>query len=104
MYGLVQIGSAVMIWVICSTDVASVMLLGSSSGACSSAAPERIANVGFLVVGLVLMDLSKIVSKKTPGGIGRHFDPMLAKSSASTLLSLPTCQTSQPSKSPSSRS
>jgi hypothetical protein len=40
--------------------------------------------------------------RKTPSGIGKHFDPMLAKLSASSLLSLPIWVTSHLSKLPSS--
>jgi hypothetical protein len=38
---------------------------------------------------LILMERSNISSKKTPGGIDKHLEPMLAKLSASSLLSLP---------------
>jgi hypothetical protein len=50
---------------------------------------------------LLFIDLSMISSQKTPGGIGRHWDPMFARLSASSLLALLTCQTSHPSKVPS---
>jgi hypothetical protein len=35
---------------------------------------------------LFFIDLSMISSQKTPGGIGRHWDPMFARLSASSLL------------------
>jgi hypothetical protein len=50
---------------------------------------------------LSFIDLSMISSQKTPGGTGRHWDPMFAKLSASLLLALLTCDTSHPSKVPS---
>jgi hypothetical protein len=48
-------------------------------------APERVANAGSMA-GLILTERSNISSKKTPGGIGRHLEPMLARLSASSLL------------------
>jgi hypothetical protein len=66
-------------------------------------APEHVANAGS-TVGLILTERSNISSKKTPGGIGKHLEPMLAKLSASSLLSLPMRVTSHPSKLPSNLS
>jgi hypothetical protein len=50
---------------------------------------------------LLFIDLSMISSQKTPGGIGRNWDPMFARLSASLLLALLTCETSHPLKVPS---
>jgi hypothetical protein len=50
---------------------------------------------------LFFIDLSMISSHTTPGGTGRHWDPMFARLSASSLLALLTCETSHPSKVPS---
>jgi hypothetical protein len=50
---------------------------------------------------LSFIDLSMISSQKTPGGMGRHWDPMFAKLSASSLLALLTCDTLHPLKVPS---
>jgi hypothetical protein len=54
-----------------------------------SSAPEHVANAGSIVADLILTDRSNISSKKTPGGIDRHLDPILARESASSLLSRP---------------
>jgi hypothetical protein len=56
--------------------------------------------LGFKVL-VSLIDRSIISSQKTPGGTSRHWDPMFAKFSASSLLYLLTCDTSHPSKVPS---
>jgi hypothetical protein len=48
------------------------------------------------MAGLILTDRSNISFKKTPGGIGKHLDLILAKLSASSLLSLPMWVTSHP--------
>jgi hypothetical protein len=58
---------------------------------------ERVANAGSMA-GLILMERSNISLKKTPGAIGKYLDPILAKLSASSLLSLPMWVTSHPSK------
>jgi hypothetical protein len=50
---------------------------------------------------LFFIDLSMISSQKTPGGIGKHWDPIFAKLSASSLLVLLTCETLHPSNVPS---
>jgi hypothetical protein len=50
---------------------------------------------------LFFIDLSMISSQKTPGGTGRHWDPIFAKLSASSLLALLTCKTLHPSNVPS---
>src|SRR4051812_24864375 len=47
------------------------------------------------------MDLSLTSSQNTPGGTGRHCDPMFARTSASLLLDLLTCFTLHPSNVPS---
>jgi hypothetical protein len=49
---------------------------------------------------LLLIDLSMISFQKTPYGTGKHWDPMFAKFSASSLLALLTCKTSHPSNVP----
>jgi hypothetical protein len=83
-----------------SLDRSSVPVVGVGLG---WLAPERVANARSMA-GLILTERLNISSKKIPGGIGRHFDPMLAKLAASSLLSLPICVTSHPSKLPSSLS
>jgi hypothetical protein len=50
---------------------------------------------------LLFIDLSMISSQKTPCGTGRHWDPMFARLSASSLLALLTCKTSHPLNVPS---
>jgi hypothetical protein len=50
---------------------------------------------------LPFIDLSMISSQNTPGGMGKHWDPMFARLSASSLLALLICETSHPSKVPS---
>jgi hypothetical protein len=50
---------------------------------------------------LPFIDISTISSQKTPGGRGRHWDPMFAKLSASSLLAQLICGNSHPSKVPS---
>jgi hypothetical protein len=56
------------------------------------------------MAGLILTERSNISLKKTPSGIGRQLDPILARLSASSLLSLPMWVTLHPSKLPSSLS
>ena len=48
-----------------------------------------------------LMDLCSICSRKTSGCTCALVEPMLTSMSASSLLSLPICRSSQPSKVPS---
>jgi hypothetical protein len=50
---------------------------------------------------LFFIDLYMISSQKTPGGIGRHWDLIFAKLSASLLLALLMCETSHSSNVPS---
>jgi hypothetical protein len=68
-------------------------------------APEPIVGcwLGSPIVKVLLcfIDLSMISSQKTPGSIGRHWDPIFAKLSASSLLALLTCETLHPSNVPS---
>jgi hypothetical protein len=75
------------------------------SSAASLSAPEPAVVCCFYLlepkVLFSLIDRSIISSQKTPGGIGRHWDPMFAKLSASSLLDLLTCDTLHPSKVPS---
>jgi hypothetical protein len=54
-----------------------------------------------LEVLLPFIDLSMISSQKTPGGTGRHWDPMFVRLSASSLLDLLICEASHPLKVPS---
>jgi hypothetical protein len=54
-----------------------------------------------LKVLLPFIDLSMISSQNTPGGMGKHWDPMFARLSVSSLLVLLICETSHPSKVPS---
>jgi hypothetical protein len=50
---------------------------------------------------LLFIDLSMISSQKTPCGTAKHWDPIFAKLSASSLLALLTYETSHPSNVPS---
>jgi hypothetical protein len=70
------------------------LLVPEPAVACWFSSPE-------LKVFLPFIDLSMISSQKTPGGTGRHWDPMFDRLSASLLLALLTCETSHPSKVPS---
>jgi hypothetical protein len=72
-------------------------MTSSGSGALPSLfapAPESTAVVELLAF---FIDLLTISSQKTPDGTGRHYDPIFARLSASSLLFLLTCETSHPS-------
>jgi hypothetical protein len=49
---------------------------------------------------LFFIDLSMISPQKTPGSLGKHWDPIFARLSASSLLALLTCETSHPLNAP----
>jgi hypothetical protein len=93
-YGCIQVSSIIMT----SSGSAVLPVLNLS-------APEPVVGcwLGSPSVELLLLfiDLLMISSQKTPDGIGRHWDPMFARLSASSLLALLICQTSHPSKVPS---
>jgi hypothetical protein len=67
-------------------------------------APEPVAGcwLGSPVVEVLLcfIDLSMISSQKTPGGMGRHWDPIFAKLPASSLLAVTTSNLITNSKCP----
>ena len=89
-YGAVHSGS------IRYTIVGSAGAAGSSAASGASLVVLGATLRGSTVLGgagemvLTLTDRSKISSKKTPGGMGAHVDPMLASVSASSLLARPT--------------
>jgi hypothetical protein len=64
-----------------------------------SPAPEPVVVVKLLIFFINLLTIS---SQKTPDGTGRHCDPIFARLLASSLMFLLTCETSHPSKVPSS--
>jgi hypothetical protein len=89
-------------------QVSSIIITSSGSAVLpvpGLPAPEPVVGCwpGSPVVEVLLcfIDLSMISSQKTPGGIGRHWDPIFAKLSASLLLALLMCETSHPSNVPS---
>jgi hypothetical protein len=90
MYGFVHHGSDSMTWVACSVGAS----LATTTESLACLALGCVANANSLVADLILMDHSNISSKETPGGIGKHFDLMLAKEWTSSLLSQPMCLTS----------
>ena len=53
-----------------------------------------VAGVEGLAAGRSLMDLCVMRSRKTPGSTGTLSEPMLARASASSLLSRPMCRNS----------
>jgi hypothetical protein len=82
-------------------QASSIIMISSGSGVLPSflaPAPESTAGVEFL---MFFIDLSTISSQKTPDGTGRHYDPIFARLSASSLLFLLTCKTLHPSNVPS---
>jgi hypothetical protein len=89
-YGCIHVTSTIM------TSAGSIV-----SSVVSLSAPEPVVVLYFCLlefeVLLSFIDLSMISSQKTPIGIGRHWDPMFAKLSASSLLDLLTCDTLHPS-------
>jgi hypothetical protein len=93
-YGCIQVSSIIMI----SSGSAVLPMPGLP-------APEPVVGCwpcSFVVkVLLFFIDLSMISSQNTPGGIGRHWDPIFAKLSAFSLLAQLTCETSHPSNVPS---
>jgi hypothetical protein len=58
--------------------------------------PEPIVCSSIVEVLLFFIDHSMISSQKTPYGTGKHWDPMFAKLSTSSLLALLTCETLHP--------
>jgi hypothetical protein len=89
-------------------QVSSIIITSSGSAVLplpGLPAPELVAwcwPCSSVVEGLIFfIDLSMISSQKTPGGIGRHWDPIFAKLSAFSLLAPLTCETLHPSNVPS---
>jgi hypothetical protein len=89
-------------------QVSSIIIISSSSAVLpvpELLAPEPVVGcwVGSSEVEFLLffIDISMISSQRTPGGIGRHWDPMFARLSASSMLAQLMCETSHPSKVPS---
>jgi hypothetical protein len=93
-YGCIQVTSTIM--TSSSSDVlsASDLLAPEPTVVCWFGPPE-------LEFFLPFIDISMISSQKTHGGTGRHWDPMFAKLSASSLLALLMCETSHLLKVPS---
>jgi hypothetical protein len=75
-------------------QVSSIIMTSSGFGL----APEPAAVVELLTL---FIDLSTISSQNTPDGTGKHYDPIFAKLSASSLLFLLMCETLHPSNVPS---
>jgi hypothetical protein len=86
-YGCIQVSSIIM------TSFGSVVLL-------VPVLPATEPSSGLKGL-LPFIDLSMISSQNTPGGTGKHWDPMFARLSASSLLALLISETSHPSKVPS---
>jgi hypothetical protein len=89
-------------------QVILTIMTSYGSGLSSSAtisAPESAADWGFCIFVpddlVAWIDRSIISSQKTPDGIGRHWDLILARISASLLLDLLMCDTLHQSKVPS---
>jgi hypothetical protein len=86
-------------------QVSSIIITSSISAILAFSAPKPVAWCwpcsSVVEVLLFFIDLSMISSQKTPCGTGKHWDPMFAKLSASSLLALLTCETSHPSNVPS---
>src|SRR4051812_17192879 len=101
MYGCVQVSSTAMTCIRLTTATYVSSFSGPSCPS-GSAAPECSASSGDPLGNFRLMDGTQICSRNTPGGTFAQVEPMLASLSASSLLSLPTCRSSQPSNSPSS--
>jgi hypothetical protein len=79
-YGCIQVSSIIM----------------TSSGSAVLSVPDLLApepSSGLEVL-LPFIDLSMISSQNTPGGMSKHWDPMFARLSASSLLALLICETS----------
>jgi hypothetical protein len=93
-YGCIQVTSTIM------TSSSSAMLSAASFLALESAI---VCLPGLLVldVSFYFTDLSMISSQNTPGGTGKHWDPMFSRWLASLLLVLLICDTSHPSNVPS---
>jgi hypothetical protein len=85
-YGCIQVSSIIM--TSSGSDVLSVPGL---------LAPEPSPRLKVL---LPFIDLSMISSQNTPGGTGKHWDPMFARLPTSSLLALLICETSHPLKVP----
>jgi hypothetical protein len=86
-------------------QVSSIIMTSSGSAVLVFPAPEHVAwcwpYSSVVKVLLLFIDLSMISSQKSPCGTGKHWDPMFARLSASSLLALLTCETSHPSNVPS---
>jgi hypothetical protein len=81
-------------------QVSLIIMTSSGSDVLAFPAPEPIAWCwpcsSVVKVLLLFIDLSMISSQKTPCGTGKHWDPMFARLSTSSLLDLLTCETSHP--------
>jgi hypothetical protein len=76
------------------------LIIMTSSGSAVFSVPDLLApepSPGLEVL-LPFIDLSIISSQNTHGGAGKHWDPMFARLSASSLLHLLICETSHPLK------
>jgi hypothetical protein len=86
-------------------QVSSIIMTSSGSAVLAFPAPEPVAWCwpcsSVVEVLLFFIDLSMISYQKTPCGMGKHWDSMFARLSASSLLALLTCETSHPSNVPS---
>jgi hypothetical protein len=86
-------------------QVSSIIMTSSGSDVPLLSAPEPTAwcwTCSPVVETLLFfIDLSMISSQKTPYGTGKHWDPIFAKLSASSMLALLTCETSHLSNVPS---
>jgi hypothetical protein len=82
-------------------QVSSIIMTSSGSAVLVFPVPEPVACPSVVEVLLFFIDRSIISSQKTPCGTGKHWDPIFAKLSASSLLALLTCETSHPSNVPS---
>src|SRR3954466_3749492 len=100
-YGHVQVSSTAMTCIRLTTAT-SVSSFSGPSCPSGSATPECSTSSGDPFGNFRLMDGTQIYSRNTPGGTRAQVEPMLASLSASSLLSHPTCRSSQPSNSPSS--
>jgi hypothetical protein len=86
-----------------STIMTSACTISSPSS--TTSAPDSLSYGVCFFLGLESLtpwiDRTVISSQKTPEGIGKHWDPMFAKVSASSLLARLTWDILHPSKDPS---
>jgi hypothetical protein len=81
-------------------QVSFIIMISSGSGALSSLFAPALEPAAVVELLTLFIDLSTISSQKTPDGAGRHRDPIFAKLSASSLLFLLMCETSDQSNVP----